>query len=70
MVTSDQRQYAGPGAYDSSSYFRGAVEATENQESGAFMVSVGDIDPPVDSKWTIEQVLGVNYLMVSGRGEP
>ena len=62
MVTSDQRQYAGPGAYDSSSYFRGAVEATDNQGSGAFLVSVGDIDPPVDSKWTIEQVLDVNYL--------
>lgn len=62
VVTSDQRQYAGPGAYDSTNYFRGAVEAAENQGSGAFMISIGDIDPPMDSKWTIGQVLGVNYL--------
>lgn len=60
-ITSEQRNYAGPWAY-SPSYFRGVVEAIQNKGGGAFMISVGDIDPPAASKWTIEQVLGKNYI--------
>jgi hypothetical protein len=61
FVTSDQRQYAGP-SYNSKNHFRGVVEAVRNQGGGVFMVSPGDIDPPQDSKWTIEQVLGTAFL--------
>jgi hypothetical protein len=61
-VTSDQRKYAGPGAYESLSYFRGVVEAVRNKGGGTFMISPGDIDPPAASKWTIQQVLGMNYM--------
>jgi len=61
-VTSDQRQYSGPGIYKSINYFRGVVEAIQDKGAGAFLVSPGDIDPPGDSKWTIEQVLGMNYI--------
>ena len=60
-VTSDQRQYSGSG-YNSSSYFRGVVEAVQRQGSHVFMISPGDIDPPADSFWTIQQILGVDYL--------
>jgi len=61
-VTADQRWYAGPGTYENPSYFRGVVEAIQNEGGGAFMISPGDIDPPAASKWTIEQVLGMNYI--------
>jgi hypothetical protein len=61
FVTSDQRQYAGP-SYNRKNYFRGVVEAVRNQGGSVFMVSPGDIDPPQDSKWTIEQVLGTDFL--------
>lgn len=60
-VTADMREYAGEGAYDSSDYFRGAVEAIAAQGGGAFMVSPGDIDPPAGVLWTIEHVLGTDY---------
>ncbi|MBW1733982.1 MAG: metallophosphoesterase [Deltaproteobacteria bacterium] len=61
VVASDQRKYSGQGKYNSASYFRGVVEAIHRQGEGAFLISAGDIDPPVDSRWTISQVLGVNY---------
>jgi hypothetical protein len=31
-------------------------------DGGAFMISPGDIDPPGDSRWTIDQVLGTDYM--------
>ncbi len=55
------RQFAGPGTYDSSQYFRGAVEAIAAHGPGAFMVSPGDIDPPASVLWTITQTLGSSY---------
>jgi len=63
-VTADQRSYTGGGTYNTSNYFRGVVEAIATQPggSGAFMISPGDLDPPADSKWTIEEVLGSNYI--------
>ncbi len=57
-VTADMREYAGPGLYDTSSYFRGTCEAIAALGGGAFMVSPGDIDPPGDVSWTIEQYIG------------
>lgn len=61
-VSADQRQYAGSGTYDSSSYFRGAMEALDQLGAGEFMISPGDIDPVADQRWTIDQVLGTAYI--------
>ncbi|MGA9347955.1 MAG: metallophosphoesterase [Anaerolineae bacterium] len=60
VVTSDMRQYSGPG-YNSSQYFRGACEAIASRDRGAFMVSPGDIDPTSDVHWTITSTLGAAY---------
>lgn len=61
-VTADMREYAGPGLYDTSTYFRGVCEAIAALGGGAFMVSPGDIDPPGDVWWTIEQYIGPGTL--------
>ena len=60
-VTADQRQYTGS-SYNNSNYFRGAMEAINGLGGGVFLVSSGDIDPVEDSVWTIEQVMGTDYL--------
>jgi hypothetical protein len=60
VLTTDMRYFAGPG-YDSSTYFRGVVEAIDGLGGGAFMVSPGDIDPPADVLWTITRTLGITY---------
>lgn len=62
VVTADMRRYSGPGQYDTQQYFRGACEAIGALGSGTFMVSPGDIDPPADVEWTIEQYIGSDYL--------
>ncbi len=60
-VTADMREFAGPGAYDTSQYFRGAVMAIAALGGTAFMVSPGDIDPPSGVLWTITRTLGATY---------
>lgn len=60
-VTSDIHQFAGSGEYDNSSYFRGAVEAIADHSLSAFMVTAGDMDPPANVLWTVDQVLGSSY---------
>ncbi|HEY75244.1 MAG TPA: hypothetical protein G4O00_03565 [Thermoflexia bacterium] len=67
-VTADMRQYAGPGLYDSSHYFRGACEAIAALGDVAFMVSPGDIDPPLGVQWTISQTLGADFPWYPGVG--
>jgi len=62
FATADMREYSGPGTYDNSDYFRGACEAIDAMGAGAFMVSPGDIDPPDDVRYTIDQILGTDYL--------
>jgi hypothetical protein len=61
-VTADMREYSGPGTYDTPQFFRGAGEAITSVGGGAFMISPGDIDPPSDVRWTINQYLGEDYL--------
>jgi hypothetical protein len=61
VVTADMRYFAGPGYYDTSQYFRGAMEAIAAVGGGAFMISPGDIDPPGNVLWTIRQTMGVTY---------
>jgi hypothetical protein len=60
-VTADMRSYSGPGTYDTSQYYRGAVEAIGALGDSAFMVSPGDIDPPDGVLWTITRTLGITY---------
>ncbi len=54
------RIYAGPN-YDSPHYFRGACEAIAARGDVAFMVSPGDVDPPADVRWTLDQTLGPEF---------
>lgn len=67
-VTADMRVYAGPGPYDSGRYFRGACEAIASLGDVAFMVSPGDIDPPMGVQWTISQTLGADFPWYPGMG--
>lgn len=62
VVAADMRGYSGTGVYDDSRYFRGVCEAIAATGPGAFMVSPGDVDPPGQVSWTIEQTLGDDYL--------
>ncbi len=55
------RNYAGPGPFDSPRYFRGVCETIAEQGDVAFMVSPGDLDPPQDAWWTIQQTLGPDF---------
>ena len=61
IVTVDMRQYAGP-EFESSQYFQGTCEAIRSVGKGAFMVSPGDVDPPWNVRYTIDKVLGTDYL--------
>ncbi len=61
IVTADMRQYAGP-EYESSQYFQGTCEAIRSVGKGAFMVSPGDIDPPWNVRYTLDKILGTDYL--------
>jgi hypothetical protein len=70
-VAADMRYFTGQGSYDSSQYFRGAVQAMVGTGIPAFLVSPGDIDPPVQTRWTLDQVLGSDFrwLPVVGNHE-
>jgi hypothetical protein len=61
-VTCDQRNFTGPGTYDQTRYFRGVCEAIALRTEPVFMVSPGDIDPPADCRWTIDQIFGTDFL--------
>jgi predicted phosphodiesterase len=57
-IIADMRNYTGPGAYDSPSYFRGALEAIDALGVGAFLLSPGDLDPLTSAYWSITNTLG------------
>jgi hypothetical protein len=65
-VTNDQRRYTGPNTayniYDECEYYRGACEAIDALGAGAFMIVPGDLDPTLNTEWTISNVLGSSYL--------
>jgi Calcineurin-like phosphoesterase len=58
-IAADMRYFTGPGTYDTSGYFRGAVEAIHMLGSGALLLSPGDFDPPWQAYWTITHTLGI-----------
>lgn len=68
FVASDMRNYTGSGAYDTTSYFRGAAEKMDTLAVTSFLIVTGDLDPvdlagsTEDVTWTIEQYLGVGYV--------
>jgi hypothetical protein len=55
------REFAGPGFYDTSQYFRGAAETIAALGGTAFMVVPGDLDPTTGVAWTITATLGPTY---------
>lgn len=55
-VVSDQRIYAGAGAYNTPRFFLGAVQALQAAGPIDFIVTPGDIDPPDDTFYTIREV--------------
>ena len=63
-LTADMRNFAGPGVYDTSQYFSGAVQKLGEIGNAAFMITPGDMDPPDQVRWTIDQVLGAGFRWV------
>ncbi len=66
VVTNDQRHFTGPNTayniYDECEYYRGACEAIDALGAGVFMLVPGDLDPTLNTEWTITDVLGASYL--------
>ncbi len=63
-VLADQRYYTGPGMFDSNQYFRGAVQSLYSTGTFDLIISPGDIDPPANSFWTIQQVFSTDFRWV------
>jgi hypothetical protein len=63
-VATDMRNYAGPGEYDTASYFRGAMLALDALDPVAFVLSPGDLDPVPGVLWTITGTLGAGAAWV------
>ena len=65
------RNYAGPGEYDTASYFRGAMLALDALDPVAFVLSPGDLDPVPGVLWTITATLGAgaDWVPVTGNHE-
>ena len=55
------RNFAGNGSYDLPEYFRGVCEVLDSIGPGDFMISTGDIDPPVQVRWTLDRYIGADY---------
>ena len=60
VVTADMR-YTAKKEYRNSKYFQGACEAIKKYGKGEFMISPGDVDPPIAVREVISQVLGEDY---------
>lgn len=60
ILAADWR-YTAMDEYDSSIYFRGALEAIDKVGKGAFMLSPGDVEPVEDSHRAIKKILGDEY---------
>jgi hypothetical protein len=60
VVAADMR-YAAKEEYRNSNYFQGACEAIKKYGKGAFMISPGDIDPPLAVREVISNILGEDY---------
>lgn len=61
IISSDQRHHATE-RYHSSEYTLGGYQAIEKLGKGAFMVVLGDLDPPEATNNLIKEIMGDNYL--------
>lgn len=62
VVTSDM-SYTGAMEYiDYPNFFAALLEYVQAFGAGSFMVSTGDVLPAEETRWTIDQVLGEDYL--------
>ena len=60
-VTADMRKFTPP-EYPGPDYFAGACAALDDVGAGAFMVVVGDLDPPRRVRATLDATLGEDYV--------
>ncbi len=71
-IAADMRNYSGPEPpYNTSSYFRGALEAIDEIGVGAFLLTPGDMDPLTSVYWSITSTLGITetWIPVIGNHE-
>jgi len=61
-VTSDISHYSTPEYFNYPNFFAALLGYVKQFGPGAFMVTTGDVLPAADARWTIDQVLGVDYL--------
>jgi hypothetical protein len=62
VVTSDMSYYGGKEYIDYPNFFAGLLGYVKQFDPGAFMISPGDVLPAEETYWTIQQVLGEDYL--------
>ncbi len=61
IISSDQREHATP-EFRTHEYTLGGYEAINKMGKGAFMIVLGDLDPPMATRDLIATVLGRDYL--------
>ncbi len=61
-VTTDMSEVSGREYIDYPNFFAALLAYLKETGPGDFMVSPGDVLPAEDTRWTIEQVLGEDYL--------
>lgn len=61
-VTSDISHYSTPEYFNYPNFFAALLGYVKQFGPGAFMITTGDVLPAADARWTIDQVLGVDYL--------
>lgn len=62
VVTTDMSHVSAPEYIDYPNFFAGLLRYVKDVGAGDFMVSIGDIIPAAGTDWTIDQVLGEDYL--------
>ncbi len=61
-VTTDMSEVSGREYIDYPNFFAGLLGHLKDVEPGDFMISTGDVIPAADTRWTIDQVLGEDFL--------
>jgi len=61
-VTSDISHYSTPEYFIYPNFFAALLGYVKEFGPGDFMVTTGDVLPAADARWTIDQVLGEDYL--------
>lgn len=62
VVNGDTASHAGSGEMDTSQYFRGMAESIAALPDVRFLITAGDTTPPGDTRWTMDQYLGKDFL--------